>query len=125
MKKGSFTFRARLRSFNSAIMGLYVLFEQINARIQFFAAILVVVMSWILEVSMREFCLLLLCIGIVLAMEAINTAIEYLADFVCPQIDERIRRIKDVSAAAVLIAAGISLIIGLIIFLPKIQLQIT
>ena len=59
-------------------------------------------------------------IGFVFAMELINSAIENLADVISPDKDDRIKRIKDLAAAAVLFSAFISVVVGLIIFLPKI-----
>jgi diacylglycerol kinase len=56
----------------------------------------------------------------VIALELINSAIENIADFVSPKQDTKIKKIKDLSAGAVLFSAIISVIIGLIVFLPKI-----
>jgi diacylglycerol kinase len=53
-------------------------------------------------------------------MELINTGIEYLCDFIHPEKHDAIKKIKDISAAAVLISSIISLVIGILVFLPKI-----
>jgi diacylglycerol kinase (ATP) len=63
-----------------------------------------------------EWLILLLCIGLVLSLETINTAIEYLVDFVEPNQNSKAGAIKDLSSAAVLIASIISVIIGIMIF---------
>lgn len=62
----------------------------------------------------------LLAIGMVMGLEGINTAIEALSDYVQPERDSRIGHIKDISAGAVLIAAVVAGIVGLIIYLPRI-----
>lgn len=63
-----------------------------------------------------------LCIGLVLSAEAVNSAIEALADRVSPAYDEAIKRTKDLAAGAVLLLAIASAVVGLIIFLPKLTL---
>lgn len=68
-----------------------------------------------------EFSLILFCIIMVIAAEAFNSALEYLADRVEPKKDPLIEKSKDLSAAAVLICSIGAALIGLIIFLPKIQ----
>ena len=59
-------------------------------------------------------------IGAVLAAEAVNSSIEALADLVSPEYNEAIKRTKDLAAGAVLILAVMSVIVGLLIFVPKI-----
>jgi diacylglycerol kinase len=60
-----------------------------------------------------------LCIALVLALEAVNSAIEYLADKISPEQDPLIGKAKDIAAGAVLIAAIGAAIIGSLIFIPK------
>ncbi|MEO0333150.1 MAG: diacylglycerol kinase family protein, partial [Bacteroidota bacterium] len=67
-----------------------------------------------------EWLIITLTIGFVFVTEILNTAIEDIADFVSPQRDDRIKRIKDLGAAAVLLSAVTAVVIGIIIFLPKI-----
>jgi len=64
--------------------------------------------------------LLILCIGAVLAAEGVNSAIEALCDKVSPEYDEAIKHTKDLAAGAVLILAVMSVIVGLLIFVPKV-----
>jgi diacylglycerol kinase len=66
-----------------------------------------------------EWVMVILTIGIVLAAEAFNTAIEQIANFIQPDQDKRIEYIKDMAAGGVLITAIAAFIVGLIIFLPK------
>ncbi len=92
---------------------------QINARFHLFAATVVVLIGWGLEVSTSEWAVLALCIGSVLAAEAFNTAIEQLGDAVSLQPNERVGRAKDLGSAGVLIAALFSAVAGALIFGPK------
>jgi len=89
-----------------------------NFRIEVFIALLVVTLGAILQISSLHWIILLLNIGAVLAAELFNTAIESFCDVVQPEIDLRIKLIKDVSAAAVLVLACIAAICGAIIFIP-------
>ena len=110
-----------LRCFAYALKGISVLIsKQVNFRIHLFAVIAVVLGGIILDVSLMEWIILILCMGLVLMLEALNTAIEYTIDLVSPGYHELAGKIKDISAAAVLIAALTSTLIGLIIFIPKI-----
>ena len=110
----------RKAAFRYAGIGIVRLFrEEPHAKIHLLAAICVVVAGIIFGISPGEWCLCLLCIGSVFTAEAFNTAIEKLADRVTRENDPLIATAKDVAAAGVLIAAIISVIVGLIIFLPK------
>jgi diacylglycerol kinase (ATP) len=80
-----------------------------------FAAIL---LGFIFKISHTEW--IGVCIALVLSLELINTSIEKTIDLLHPDFNERAGEIKDMAAAAVLVAAIISVIIGLIIFIPKI-----
>ncbi|MCC6253018.1 MAG: diacylglycerol kinase family protein [Bacteroidia bacterium] len=125
MKESTFTINHRLKSFMYAFNGIKVLLkEEPNFIIHFILALLAVIISWVLQVSTWEWVAVIFCIAIVWVVEAINTVVENMADFVCPEKNEKIKRIKDVSAAAVLISAIAAMIVGLIIFLPKILLMV-
>lgn len=121
MKKDKFSIRSRFLSFKFAIKGLTSLFKnEHNARVHLIAAIVAISLGIILNISTLEWSILIIVIGIVFLSELLNTAIETLSDFVQPEQDEKIRIIKDYSAAAVLVSAIISLTAGAIIFIPKI-----
>jgi len=110
----------RIKSFGYAFRGIGLFFRSgIHAKIHFGAAIIVILLGFYFRVSIVEWMLLTFAIAIVLAAEAFNTAIELLSDLVEPNFDERIARIKDISAAAVLFLAFGSLIIGGFVFLPR------
>ena len=70
--------------------------------------------------KLGEWVTIIIVIGFVFSVEIINSSIENLADFVSPNYNEIIKKVKDLSAASVLISALVSLIVGIIIFIPKI-----
>ena len=108
-------------SFKYAIDGFIVAFKtQLNFRIETFAAIAVISAGAWFRVTSIEWMFIMLNISIVLSLELINTAIENTCDFVCKKKNPVMKIIKDVSAAAVLLAAIASIICGAMIFLPKI-----
>jgi diacylglycerol kinase (ATP) len=72
------------------------------------------------SLNQTEWMIIFLCFAVVLSFEIINSAIEKLCDLVCPQFNLTIKKVKDMSASAVLLSAIISFIVGCIIFLPKI-----
>ena len=109
-----------MQSVKYAIWGIYLLFsKERNAQIHLGITIIILVLGKWLKITKEEWLWILLMIGMVLTTEAINTALEKLSDVVAPDRSIQIRNLKDVSAGAVLIAAIIALIGGLIIFIPK------
>ena len=117
----SFSFRARGRSFNYAFDGIKTFFkEEHNARIHLAATVIVVILSIVLPATIIEIIALALSIGFVWVAEIFNTTIEKAMDFVSTESDSRIKVIKDLSAAAVLVAAAAALVTGCLIFIPKI-----
>ena len=120
MKTKQFSFRARARSFRYAWEGVHSFFAQEhNAWIHLAASITVFIAAWIVNVSGKEMVLLILATGLVWVAEIFNTAIEHAIDFVSPGYHPAVKRIKDISAAAVLVAAVISVITGAYVFIPK------
>ena len=121
MKHEKFSIIKRLKSFIFALNGLKILIlEEHNARIHLVAAILVIIAGILLKISNVEWLAIIFSIGLVFALETINSAIENLADFVSPEKNDQIKKVKDLSAGAVLIGAIAALVNGLIIFIPKI-----
>lgn len=110
-----------IKSFGWAFTGLKdcILHEK-NFRIQYVLAFLVVIAGFFLDLSSTEWMIILLCFAVVLSFEIINSAIEKLCDLVSPDFNLTIKKVKDMSASAVLLSAIITFIIGCIIFLPKI-----
>lgn len=93
-----------------------------NFRIQVFCGLISIVLCFLLKIQGWELIAILLLIGGVLSLETINTSIEKLCDLISMDIDPKIKTIKDLSAGAVLIFSVIALVIGCLIFIPKIIL---
>ncbi|POY36006.1 diacylglycerol kinase [Solitalea longa] len=111
-----------LNSFKYALNGLKISFvSEANLKIHLFITIIVVFSGFAVKLSAIEWCVILLCIGMVIGFELINTAIEKLADRVTVEHDPKIGLIKDIAAGAVFLSALIAVIVGAIIFLPKIS----
>ncbi len=113
--------QSQLSSFAVAFHGLKVLFcQERNFRFHLFVTILAIVACVFFQVTTIEWIAVLIMIAVVLCAEALNTGIEYICDLILPEYDLRIKRIKDVAAAAVLLSAVIAVIVGCIIFIPHI-----
>ena len=108
-----------IKSFGFAINGLRLCWKEPNFRIHVLVSSLVLALGYWLTISATEWVLVLLCMGMVLSLEMLNTAIEHLCNLVHAAQHPVIKVVKDVSAAAVMFAAIISVCCGLIIFLPK------
>lgn len=91
-----------------------------NGQIQAAVAMVVVVAGFALRITAQEWLWVLLCIGMVIGLEMVNTAIEALANRLHPEHHPAIKVVKDVAAGAVLWAAVISVIVGGVIFIPKV-----
>ena len=119
-KRTPFSFRKRLRSINYAIEGVGSFFKsEHNAWIHLVATMVVIMLGLVYRVSAMEVAILALCIGFVWSAEIFNTSIEKTMDLISTEKDPMIKRIKDLSAAAVLIAAITALVVGCIVFIPK------
>jgi undecaprenol kinase/diacylglycerol kinase (ATP) len=92
--------------------------EEHNARIHLVAAIIVIAGGIVFSVSLLSWVLLVLAIGLVFMAELINTSLEHLADVISPEKNEKIKKAKDLAAAAVLVSAIMAVVIGLMVFLP-------
>ena len=108
-------------SFQNAFRGIWTaIITQLNIRIHFLIGSLVIIAAVYLRLSIFDILVLVLCIMIVMIAELVNTAIEFLCDAVTLEHNEFIKQAKDVSAGAVLLSAIFAVIIGLVIFVPKI-----
>ncbi|MEL7123692.1 MAG: diacylglycerol kinase family protein [Bacteroidota bacterium] len=113
--------KRRILSFKYAGEGVATLFKtQPNAVIHLVVLLIVVGFGWWLKISTMEWLILLLTFSMVLVAEALNTALEFLTDLVSPNYHELAKKTKDVAAGAVLIAVFFAIVIGILIFLPKI-----
>lgn len=108
------------KSFRAAWHGLCsVVRRERNFRVHLVVSAYVLAFAWLGRVSGAQLALLFACIGLVLALELVNTAVETLCDRVTTKQDEQIGKVKDFAAAAVLIAALMAAAAGLAIFLSK------
>jgi len=115
----AFDLRERANSFRHAIRGiLLVIRTQHNAWIHLVATLAVIVAGELLNISRGEWLALVFAIGLVWTAEALNTAIEFLADEISLEHRDRLGYAKDAGAGGVLLASITSAIIGLIVFVP-------
>jgi len=121
MKTKNLSLKKRIQSFKYAFNGLRILLrEESNARIHLCIAFCVLIAGFVLRVSKGEWIAIIVCIGFVFALELLNTAVENIADFVSKDYHVLIKKVKDLSAGAVLVGAITSAIIGFIIFAPRV-----
>jgi len=106
------------RSFRCAWRGLTLAARGRNFRIMLVVALAVIALGVIVGVSGTSWAILLVCIAGVLAGEAMNTAIERLADQIEQRYDQSIGDIKDLAAGAVLLGSGIAALVGVVVFWP-------
>ncbi len=119
--KKKFSIIQRAKSFNHAFRGLSIVFKtQHNMWVHIFITVIVVVFGFVLNISNIEWLVLVLTIGLVIVTEILNTALEIDIDLTSPTYHPYARDTKDVASSAVLISVIISVVTGLIIFIPKI-----
>ncbi|KMZ41592.1 MULTISPECIES: diacylglycerol kinase family protein [Bacillales] len=109
--------RRLTRSFTYALQGIsYTVRTQRNMQIHVAAAIVVLAAAWWLQIPRSDVLLVLFSIGLVFSLELVNTSIEAVVDLASPEWHVKAKIAKDVAAGAVLVAAILSFIIGVIIF---------
>ena len=112
--------KTRGLSFKAAFQGLgYALKTQKNMWIHAFMTVLVVIVGFFLKISLLEWIPIVIVTGLVWMAELINTAIEAIVDLISPEIHPIAKIAKDVSAGFVVIAAIVALIVGCLIFIPR------
>jgi diacylglycerol kinase len=112
-----------IRSFGYALEGIsYLIRTQRSAQIEITVGAAVIVFAVWLRITALEWAVLILAMALVLALEALNTAIELAVTLASPQRHPLAKAAKDVSAAMVLIAAIASIAVGLIVFAPHLAL---
>lgn len=117
-KDNSF-FIGRFKSIGFAIKGAFKLVTtEHSVMVQFSIAILITIAGIYFNITKEEWLIQTLAIGLVLAIEGLNTAVEKVADFVHPDFHERIGFIKDIAAGAVFFAALTAIVVGAIIYIP-------
>jgi diacylglycerol kinase len=106
-----------LKSLTNALHGIWAgISDQRNLKVQVAIALLVIGAGFYLRIAYMEWCVVLLCIGLVVGLEMINSAMENLVDLVTLERKPLAGKIKDIAAGAVLFVSVISLVIGVIIF---------
>ena len=107
-------------SFTCAFRGIAALLRsEVHARIHLLATVVVIVLGWWFEITAGQWIAAVLAIGLVWVAEALNTAIEYVADLAHPDEHPEVKKLKDLAAAAVLFASLVALTVGLIVFWPR------
>jgi len=110
----------RLRSFGYAWKGIaWLIRSQPNAQIHLAATICAVATAWWLQITAGEWCAILIVTGLVWSAEAMNSALELLADHLAPDDHPLVGKAKDIAAGGVLIAAIVAAVVGVIVFGPK------
>lgn len=110
----------RLHAVKYAAKGFWILITtESSIQAQIIIAIIVTIAGFILNISATEWLFQIMAIGLVLVAESLNTALERTADFIHPNKHKKIEIIKDIAAGAVFFAAITAIIIGLIIYVPK------
>ena len=90
-----------------------------NVRVMLATAAVVIILGCFLNISLMEWCLVALAMGLVLSLELFNTAGEKLVDILSPDHDPRYGMVKDILAGAVLVAALAAAVVGALVFLPR------
>ena len=117
------TIHSLATAFRSAFDGYITFFRyDRNGQLQLAITAAMMLLGLIFKLAITEWCILLLCISLVIGLEMINTAIEKICDRVNPNEDPLIKIVKDVAAGAVLLVSLLSAVIGLLIFIPKMVL---
>jgi len=106
-------------SFRFAWEGIATALREQNMRFHVVAAVIVVVVGMLTGLTFLEWCIIIVVIGLVFAAEMFNTAIERVVDLASPDIHPLAKQAKDIAAGAVLVIAVISVIIGILIFIPN------
>lgn len=113
----------RLKSVRYAFNGALYLFKtESSIKIQLFIAAFVTIAGFYFNITKTEWMFQVSMIGLVMSMEGANTAVEYIADFIHPDMHTSIGRIKDIAAGAVFIASIAATIVAIIIYYPKIAI---
>ena len=120
MKLETFSWTSRLKSFKYAWEGISAFLQsEHNAWIHFMCSIAVLTLAVLIPVNTAELLALVFAIGFVWVAEMFNTCIERMLDFVSPERHPEIKFIKDLAAGAVLVAALVSVIVAIVVFIPK------
>ena len=110
----------RIKSLGFALKGAFLLLKnEASIQVQASIAILVTVAGFYFDISATEWMIQLVAIAIVMSAEALNSAIEEIADFIHPEYHKKIGYTKDIAAGAVFFVGIAGVIIAAIIYIPK------
>lgn len=113
--------RGRIKGISYSLKGgAHLLRTEPSIQVQFIIAIVITISGFYFRISPLEWIAQTICIGLVMGVEGLNTAIEEIADFIHPDYHPKIGKLKDIAAGAVGITALVTIIVGCIIYLPKI-----
>lgn len=114
-----YDFKKQLRSFGYAWKGIRCCVgKEQNLSFHLIATVVTVIAGFLLEITRTDWMIVILCIGVVIAAELFNSAIEKLVDLVSTERHPIAGQVKDIAAGAVLVCAATAAIIGLIVFIP-------
>jgi diacylglycerol kinase (ATP) len=114
-------FQRRVRSFGYALQGIATLFRsQAHAKVHLAATVVVVGLGFLLEVSPGEWVALVLSITLVWVAEGFNTALEFVVDLASPERHALAGKAKDVAAGSVLLASIGTVVVAMLVFVPRI-----
>lgn len=117
-----YDFKKQIRSFGYAWKGIKsCVGKEQNLSFHLIATVVVVTAGWLWHITRTEWMIVLLCIGMVIAAELFNSAIERLVNLVSPERHPLAGQVKDIAAGAVLVCAVAAAIIGLIVFIPYVK----
>lgn len=119
MKKDNSFVTGRIKSVKYAVVGAYKLITtEHSVMVQFSVGILITILGFVFGITKTEWMFQTIAVGMVLATEGVNTAVEKIADFIHPEFHTRIGFIKDIAAGAVTFAAITAITVGAIIYVP-------
>lgn len=107
-------------AFRCALQGVLDTSHERNFRIELCFAVLALVLGLFFDISLVEWCIVVVCFGLVLGGECFNSALEAIVDLASPDVHELARIAKDAAAGGVLLFSIASFIVGALIFLPRI-----
>lgn len=111
--------RKLLKSFTYAAAGIRVCLREQNFKVHIVAASVAILLGFVTGITRIEWMILCVVIACVVVAEMFNTAIEKVVDLASPEIHPLAKAAKDIAAGAVLVIAAVSVIIGILIFIPK------
>lgn len=120
-RKKKYSIKRFFKSFKYAICGIGKAYQtEQNLLVHTIVTFVVIGLSWYLKISRFELMFIVFAIGLVITLELVNTAIENVVDMAMPNMHPLAKSAKDIASSAVLVSSITALIIGLMIFLPKI-----